>query len=140
MLQYFGFVEVNCAFDRYVVLDPLSILKSELAVRITENSDISYLKDAVSILESGSTSKASMIINRNEVGTWTLGSLDSINDRNQKNNCIQIIIASEMKRMELGLVDISASKIVQPEFNPCILRTFISEKINVLKAASIQLK
>ena len=152
LLQYFGFVEVDCAFDRYVVLDPLSVLEAELAVKTAENSEISqikFLKECVDQLvkESGSevrdsnrasTSKFSMIMNRNEIGTWTVGALDSIKDKETRNRCMQIIITSEIQRMKIGLENISTA-IVQPEVNPCILRTFLSEKIKVLNAASTQI-
>lgn len=153
LLQYFGFVEVNCAFDRYVVLDPLSVLRTELSVKTTENIEISemkFLKECIDALvkESGSevsissaapTSKPSLIMNRNEIGTWTVGALNALKDSEARNRCMQIIIASEIKRMEIGLVEISTAA-AQPEVNPCILRTFLSEKIKVLNAASTQIE
>jgi hypothetical protein len=152
LLQYFGFVEVDCAFDRYVVLDPLCVLQAELVVKTAENSEISqikFLKECVDQLakesmsevrdsSQASTPKSSMILNRNEIGTWTVGALDSLGDKKVRNRCMQIIIASEIQRMKTGLENIS-SAIAQPEVNPCILRTFLSEKIKVLNAASTQI-
>jgi hypothetical protein len=152
LLQYFGFVEVDCAFDRYVVLDPLCVLQAELVVKTAENSEISqikFLKECVDQLakesmsevrdsSQASTPKSSMILNRNEIGTWTVGALDSLEDKKIRNRCMQIIIASEIQRMKTGLENISTA-ISQPEVNPCILRTFLSEKIKVLNAASTQI-
>jgi hypothetical protein len=121
-------------------------------VKIAESSEISqinFLKECVDQLakesrseirdsSQASTSKSSMILNRNEIGTWTVGALDALKDKETRNRCMQIIIASEIQRMKIGLENISTA-IAQPEVNPCILRTFLSEKTKVLKAALSQI-
>ena len=149
LLQYFGFVEVNCAFDRYVVLDPLSALKAELTLQISESGSSSTLVDLLKSVEmvlvgnvdnatsTGSDTDAkrsSMIVNRNAAASWDLGALKLIKSADQL-KCIGIILASEKRRLNLGLSDIPNQE-AMPEFNPCIVRTFLNEKINVLNVAS----
>lgn len=110
---------------------------------------IMFIKECVEQLlkESGSevrdfsqasTSKFSLILNRNEIDTWTIGALNSLKDKETRNRCMQIIIESEISTMMAGLAEISSAT-AQPEVNPCILRTFLSEKIKVLNAASTQI-
>jgi hypothetical protein len=149
LLQYFGFVEVNCAFDRYVVLDPLSALKAELTLQISEmgsSPTLVYLLKSVemalvgnvdNVTSTGSDTDAkrtSLIVNRNAATSWDLGALKLIKSADQL-RCIGIILASEKRRLNLGLSDIPNQE-AMPEFNPCIVRTFLNEKINVLNVAS----
>ena len=148
LLQYFGFVEVDCAFDRYVVLDPLSVLKSELTFQITDSENNKALTDLLKIVEIAMTGNgdeatlgydtdahlASLVVNRNGSESWDLGALKFLKGTDQF-RCIGIILASEMRRLNLGLSDIPNQE-AMPEFNPCIVRTFLTEKIKVLAVAS----
>ena len=149
LLQYFGFVEVNCAFDRYVVLDPLSALKAELTLQISESGSSPTLVDLLKSVEMAlvgnvdnvtstgndtDAQRASLIVNRNAAASWDLGALKFIKGADQL-KCIGIILTSERRRLNLGLSDIPNQE-AMPEFNPCIVRTFLSEKINVLNVAS----
>ena len=38
LLQYFGFLELDCAFDRYVVEDPIATLQHAIAARMATSS------------------------------------------------------------------------------------------------------
>ena len=142
-------MEVDCAFDRYVVLDPLSALKSELTLQISKIDDNQTLIGLLKIVEialigngdkatpSGSNTephRASLIVNRNAFSSWELGALKLLKGDDQL-KCIGIILASEMRRLTVGLSDIPDQE-AMPEFNPCIVRTFLKEKINVLTVAS----
>ena len=142
-------MEVKCAFDRYVVLDPLSALKLELTLQINDAGGNKALSDLLKVVEvalagheDNTTSlgndtdahRSSLIVNRNAPSSWDLGALKFIKGTDQQ-KCIGIILASEIKRLNLGLNDIPNQE-AMPEFNPCIVRTFLNEKINVLIAAS----
>lgn len=142
-------MEVNCAFDRYVVLDPLSALKLELKLQINDSGGNQALSDLLKVVEVAlaghednaaslnndtDAHRASLIVNRNAPASWDLGALKFIKGADQQ-KCIGIILASEIKRLNLGLNDIPNQE-AMPEFNPCIVRTFLNEKIYVLIAAS----
>ena len=65
LLQYFGFVEVGCLFDRFVVLDPILILKKEI-MNNSQNQNINEielreLQSAMIILEKDSQFKTSFL-------------------------------------------------------------------------------
>ena len=130
---------MNCAFDRYVVLDPISVLKKEISENNSQKSasELSELKIAVEILEKEFVvGPKSIIINRKEESSWNLEGLGSIANSSQKKICIQTIISSECIRMERSLAEMSAGNVPMLELNPCVLRTFLAQKIDVLKAAT----
>lgn len=143
-------MEVNCAFDRYVVLDPLYALKLELTLQIKDSEGNKALSDLLKVVETAvaghednatslgndtNVHRASLVVNRNAASSWDLGALKFIKGTDQQ-KCIGIILASEIKRLNLGLNDIPNQE-AMPEFNPCIVRTFLTEKIKVLIAASV---
>ena len=138
-MQYFGFVEVNCAFDRYVILDPISVLKKEI-LENTQNisqSELSELKLSLGILEKEFLGgPKSIIINRKEEPSWNLEGLGSIANSAQKKICLKTILNSEKIRMEESLAVMSSGNVPETELNPCVLRTFLAQKIDVLKAVT----
>ena len=146
LLQYFGFVEVGCLFDRFVVLDPILILKKEIMNNSqTQNineRELRELQSAMIILEKESTSiesSKSIIVNRNEVLNWDISVLGSVVDKFQQKICLQVILKNEKSRIESSLNAMLAENILSPELNPCVLRTFLAQKIDVLEAASASL-
>ena len=134
---------MGCLFDRYVVLDPISILKNEM-MNNSQNQKFDQrefieLQSAIMILEKeskGTESSKSIIIKRNEVSTWEISVLGSIVEKLQQKICLQIILKNEKSRLESSLTTMLAENILSPELNPCVLRTFLAQKIDVLDAAS----
>ena len=86
-------MEVNCAFDRYVVLDPLSALKLELTLQIKDSEGNKALSDLLKVVETAvaghednatsrgnetNVHRASLVVNRNAAASWDLGALKFI--------------------------------------------------------------
>lgn len=130
---------MNCEFDRYVVQDPRQVLKEELEEKSTgnsDNADTSFLKQAIEMLGNNmSTAESGMIVTRGDFSSWKMGSLEGLKDPILRNKCVRTILASERRRIEKGMVDIAGTD-SQPEINLCLIKTFLSEKLNVLSAAS----
>lgn len=121
-----------------MVQDPRQVLKEELEAK-SDSSDVSYLKQAVDMLGSSTNAAESgMIITRGDVSSWKMGSLDGLKDPSLRNKCIQTILSSERRKIEKGMVDIAGTD-SQPEIDLCLIRTFLSEKLNVLSAASVKM-
>jgi hypothetical protein len=142
LLQYFGFVEVDCAFDRYVVQEPLSVLRKELDSRVKNNADDSSLKNLQIIFEKfveGKTlSTSSLIITRNDMSTWTVDSLEEL-ELTEKKKLMKLLFQSEILRVETGMLKLnelfSGLDVDKEKINPCVIKTFLTQKIEVLNCA-----
>lgn len=143
LLQYFGFVEVDCAFDRYVIQDPLSVLREEMDTRIKDDNNIdSDFKNIQSIfqkyVEGKVLSTTSFIITRDDMSTWKVDSLQEM-DSIEKKKMMKFLFESEILRIQTGLTELDGlflrKDIDTESFNPCVLKTFLTQKIEVLNCA-----
>lgn len=136
---------MNNIHDRYVVIDPVSILKKEL-INNNENSfsgnELEDLQSALILLEKesvGSGPSKSMIINRNDKSSWEISVLGIPLNSLQQRICLKTIISYEKSRIENSLNAMIVENTLSPELNPCVLRTFLAQKIDVLKSASVSI-
>ena len=114
-------------------------MKKEI-IENTQNisqSELSELKLSLGILEKEFLGgPKSIIINRKEEASWNLEGLGSVANSSQKKICLKTILNSEKIRMEESLAVMSSGNVPETELNPCVLRTFLAQKIDVLKAVT----
>jgi hypothetical protein len=143
LLQYFGFVEVDCAFDRYVVQDPLSVLRKVIDSRIKNdgNSDINLINLQIifeKFVEGKTLSTSSFIITRDDISTWKIDSLEDL-ELTEKKKLMKFLFQSEITRIETGMKKLnelfSGLDINKEKINPCVIKTFLTQKVDVLNCA-----
>jgi hypothetical protein len=72
-LQYFGFVETNNVFDNFVVLDPLTVLKSRVS-ELTPHLTLTQKAVLFNDFKNVTSSEAMLIIRRGkDIEEWSFG-------------------------------------------------------------------
>ena len=123
LLQYFGFLELDCAFDRYVVEDPIATLRQAIAARMVVSSSSGNGDYSVPLLEAmdrlvqagltrqkgiqNSGSPVPLIITRAEgVSSKSLGDLTGVLDLGSgvdsvvAKQALMLLMQSERQRIE----------------------------------------
>eukprot|EP01041_Mallomonas_annulata_P010430 gene10430-21761_t len=158
LLQYFGFVEENNAFDTYIISSPLKklqeLLLNEAITSTSSSSSKSILSNIESLLLSNKFQDEDVILSKKGKEFWKLGSLICVkeqeilpvnafeevkveeSDENLVNSCLKRIVNNEYKNIDKFLkndIVISNNNVGnQNEDNLLVAKKFLEQKLDIL--------
>lgn len=151
LIQYFGFVERNNPFDRYVIMSPLAALEALCAEENSENA--TQLRTRIAAVKSYFGFKDSpLVVNRGPIQGWKLGGLQELQEQaSQRVSAFdpaeedgQVDALLKQALMELMQAESNRLKTWQDGHSPqrgnLLNSVFIEEKLAVLTSALSQLQ
>jgi hypothetical protein len=154
LLQYFGFVEENNAFDRYVVLNPINTVENILQSMETGDVKAQSTLSILSKLRSRSSFIDSpLIITKSSIENWKIGpltdlqeqvaqpvsafeSVDEVKIGSTLKFCLRLIIEAEIRNMNEALLTLKTQSVAtssdSEEYRVVTTELFISEKLKLL--------
>jgi hypothetical protein len=132
LLQYFGFVEADNGFDRYIVISPLTTLQLLLQENdATTNIGMQQLRSEVARIKAASEIKDSALVVTKTGGieSWTLGGLAYLNEQFRR-PALKNILNAEIQRLQapLDAESIESSRLA-------LINSFMAAKVDILQRA-----
>ena len=155
LLQYFGFVEENCAFDRFVVEDPVATLRAARSSNLVVlDPTLSQRLDSLSTSAGNGKGKeaAAVVVNKGALNSWQFGALSSLcgkDNGSARNSSVEDTLTDPVARSALTALLLAEKLRLQEakrnyltrkegagsasdDDRLCLVNLFLTEKISVI--------